>query len=504
MSRIIIDYLEESMNLFPNKVAFVDNKKSVTFKELREQALSVAYEIIATKQFKKPVVVFLDKSVDCILGFVSVLYSGNFYSPIDVKMPVARIQRIMDTLEPKVILTDRSHYDKVQEFTNSAKIILLEDAMQNKYELDQINKTIDKVVSTDLLYVLFTSGSTGTPKGVAISHRSMMDYIDWAGRTYGIDESMNFGSQSPFYFCMSVLEIYATLRYGCTTYIIPQILFSFPGKLMDYVREKKINIVYWVPSALNIVANMNALEKHNAECLKWILFSGEVMPVKLLNYWRRYLPDANYVNVYGPTELTADVSYYIVDRDFKDNETLPIGIPCINSDIILLGEDDKEVAEGEIGELCVRGPLVACGYYGDKERTKAVFVQNPINPYYPEQIYRTGDLAYYNRFGELEFAGRKDFQIKHMGHRIELGEIEANVSSLEGLEECGCLYDGEKKQIVLFYTGKIEPDKIKEQLFNLVPSYMLPNKRIKLDLMPHNINGKIDRAELKKRLENMR
>ena len=501
MGQIITDCLENTAALYPNKNAFVDNDKAITFAELREQSLAVAQEIILTQKFKSPIVVFFDKSVDCIIGFISVLYSGNFYSPIDVKMPVARIKKIMETLKPEIILTDRKHYEKAKEFSGKAKIILQDDVTSKSYNLQLISSILDKVISTDLMYVLFTSGSTGNPKGVAISHHSMLDYIEWAGETYDIGEKVNFGSQSPFYFCMSVLEIYATLKYGCTTYIIPSIYFSFPGKLMDYIKCNDINMIYWVPSALSIVANMDALKKHNVECLKWVLFSGEIMPVKVLNYWRKYLPDANFVNVYGPTELTADVSYYIVNREFKEQETLPIGHVCRNSDIILLDSNDKEVEQGEIGELCVRGSLVASGYYGDNKRTESVFVQNPMNKNYPELIYRTGDLAFFNSYGELEFAGRKDFQIKHMGHRIELGEIEANVFSIEGVKECCCLYEKEKKQIVLFYTGNVDQEFIKEQLYNLVPNYMLPNKRINIEYMPRNINGKIDRVELKKRME---
>ena len=503
MSRVITDYLDEIVCKFPNKIAFQDKNRNITFKELQIESYHIAQAIINEKINKEAIAIFLDKGVECIVGFLGVLYSGNYYTPIDTKMPISRIERILEVLKPSIVITDNKNITKVKEICGNVKIITIEEELKKNYKEEEIYKVVKKIIDTDILYVLFTSGSTGKPKGVIISQRSMMNYIDWAVETYKIDETFNFGSQSPFYFCMSVLEIFSTLKCGCTTFIIPQMYFTFPKKLLEYIKEKQINIIYWVPSALNIIVNMNGFEKYDISCLKWILFSGEVMPVKTLNMLRKTLPESKFVNVYGPTELTADVTYYIVNREFKETETLPIGIPCINSEIILLNEENKQVLDNSIGELCVRSSLLAYGYYGEEEKTNKVFVQNPLNKNYPEKIYRTGDLAYFNKYGELEFAGRKDFQIKHMGHRIELGEIEANVSSIDGIRENCCLYNLERKEIILFFSGKIEDKVLKDKLNELLPKYMIPNKRYLLKEMPHNVNGKIDRAKLKEKLEEL-
>lgn len=503
MSRVITDYLDEIVHKFPNKVAFQDKNREITFKDLQMESYHIAQAIINTKINKEPVVIFLDKGVECIVGFLGVLYSGNYYTPIDTNMPITRIERILEVLKPSIVITDNKNLNKVKEICGNVKIIIMEEELKNSYTEISIYKAVKKVIDTDILYVLFTSGSTGKPKGVVISQRSMMNYIDWAIETYKINETFNFGSQSPFYFCMSVLEIFATLKSGCTTFIIPQMYFVFPKKLLEYIKEKQINIIYWVPSALNLIVNMSGFEKYDISCLKWVLFSGEVMPVKTLNMLRKVLPDSKFVNVYGPTELTADVTYYIVDREFKETETLPIGIPCVNSEIILLDENNNKVLDGNMGELCVRGSLLAYGYYGEEEKTNKVFVQNPLNKNYPEKIYRTGDLAYFNTYGELEFAGRKDFQIKHMGHRIELGEIEANVSSINGIKENCCLYNLESKEIVLFFSGEIDENILIDKLNELLPKYMIPNKRYLLKKMPHNVNGKIDRASLKLKMEEL-
>ena len=193
-----------------------------------------------------------------------------------------------------------------------------------------------------------------------------------------------------------------------------------------------------------------------------------------------------------------------MDREFKDDEPLPIGIPCRNSGILILNEENQLVGQEEIGEICVRGTSLALGYYNNPEKTSEVFVQNPLNNAYPEIIYRTGDLAKYNCFGEIVYVSRKDFQIKHMGHRIELGEIENAVNSLDKIESCCCLYCNNTSRLILFYQGQADKKYIIDGIRALVPNYMIPNKFIQVDKMPINANGKIDRQKLKELIDESR
>jgi acyl-coenzyme A synthetase/AMP-(fatty) acid ligase len=225
------------------------------------------------------------------------------------------------------------------------------------------------------------------------------------------------------------------------------------------------------------------------------------MPNKQLNIWRSYLPKVVYVNFYGPTEITYACTCYFVDREFSDEEPLPIGTPMKNTAILVLNEKDEPVQKGEAGELCVRGTSLSMGYYNNPEKTKASFVQNPLNKAVPEIIYRTGDIVRYNEFGELVYLSRKDFQIKHLGHRIELGEIETAVSSLEEITVNCCLYDEKKQRIVLFVDADVDRDFIKQRIGKLVPEYMIPGEVRYLPEMPINANGKIDRIKLKEKLE---
>ena len=497
----VTEYLDHSAALYPDKTAIVDQYQSITFQGLREEALHIASYIIHHFQlWHRPICFYLDKSASCISAMMGIAYSGNFYTPIDTKMPQARIQKILETFESPVILTDKAHLGKVKAFTEN--VFCLEDALHESCKESEVYDKIDKIIDTDVLYVLFTSGSTGTPKGVIIGHRSVIDYINWVTETFQIDEKTAFGNQAPFYFDNSILDIYSMLKTGATMYIIPQMYFAFPIKLLEYMQKNLINTIFWVPSALCLVANLKALPKRHVDSLKKVLFCGEVMPNKQLNQWRREYPDALYGNLYGPTEITDVCAAYIVDREFRDDEALPMGEACRNTEIFLLDENDQlvDVPEKE-GELCVRGTCLAYGYYNNPAKTKAAFVQNPLNHCYPEMIYRTGDLVKYNNRGELVYICRKDYQIKLMGHRIELGEIETAASSVAGVSQNCCVFDDQHQKIIMFYTGSVEEKELSAALKGMIPDYMIPSKFIRLKIMPLNLNGKMDRVLLKQKLE---
>jgi D-alanine--poly(phosphoribitol) ligase subunit 1 len=493
----VLEYLEASVEKFPDKPAYVDESSEITFQQLMDRAKAIASKIAALNATKKPVAVYMEKNVNCLVSFLAAAYSGNFYTPIDTAMPPQRINNIMNTLQPIAVITDRFSLEDAKKMESTGDIIIFEDALETRINEDILESIRNQVIDTDPLYVLFTSGSTGTPKGVTICHRSVINYTDWITQKFNITEKERFGNQAPFYFDNSVFDIYCTLASGGTTFIIPQKLFSFPVRLIEYLNEKKINIILWVPSAMCLVANLRALQRIIPEHLEKIIFAGETMPNKQLNVWRKHIPDAFYVNMYGPTELTVECIYYIVDREFTDAEPLPIGIPCGNSDILILNDKDELVQADEIGEICARGASMSLGYYNNSEKTAEAFVQNPLNKSYPELMYRTGDLARYNDRGEIMYISRKDFQIKHMGHRIELGEIETAVNSLDSIISCCCLYDSDKGRLVMIYQGQAEKDHIIEGVKHLLPQYMIPNKFIQINEMPLNANGKIDRVKLK-------
>ncbi len=498
MKANITYWLDEVSKKYPEKLAFSDKNHDITFRELSQYAKAIATEIITMGLKNRPILIYMEKGVDVITSFMGVAYSCNFYSPIDADMPVDRINRIIEVLDPELVITTEKLAERFRACKYDKEYLLFDEAVRKLYDEEKINNARIHGIDTDLLYVLFTSGSTGVPKGVTITHRSVIDYIDWVTDTFEICEQDIFGNQAPFYFDNSILDIYSTIKTGASCYIIPREFFSQPVLLLEYLKEKNINTIFWVPSALIIVAKLRAFRNVDlGETLKRVLFCGEVMPNKQLNIWRKYLPNVLYANLYGPTEITDACTFYIVNREFDDEEPLPIGVPMANTDILVLNENDELVSGTEIGELCVRGTSLSMGYYNNLDKTKEVFIQNPLNPFVPEIIYRTGDLVRYNTYGELIYLSRKDFQIKHLGHRIELGEIETAVSSLEEVSQCCCLYDEKHQKIVLFIDHEFEKSYINQHLSKLLPEYMMPGRVIYLAKIPLNANGKIDRVKLK-------
>ena len=496
----ILEYLEASAEKYPSKTAFIEEKNSITYTQLLQKCECIGTAIIEKKIHKKPILIYIEKSIACIEAMFGVVYSGNFYSVLDVNSPEDRLSSIINTLSPAAVVT--THSEVLPDCFNDIDKIFVEDCnISDREKLDHIRSL---VFDTEPLYVLFTSGSTGVPKGAVVTHRNVISYTEWVCKTFDITCDTVFGSQAPFYFSMSVTDVFSSLASGATFVILPKYLFMFPVKLLEFMEQYRVNTIYWVPSALSIVANVRALDVATVSTLRKIMFAGESMPVKQLNVWRKHFPDAMFANLFGPTETTDICTYYIVDREFNNDESLPIGRHCDNCDILVLNDDGTQTAYGDEGELCVRGSFVIPGYYNNSEKTASVFVQNPLNKSYPEIIYKTGDKVKYNENGELIYLGRKDFQIKHMGYRIELGEIESAAYSTDGIREVCCVYDNEKSKIVLVYDGEISADIVENSIKSKVPEYMIPEILFKIDSMPHNANGKIDRNYIKTNYRQMR
>lgn len=497
----VMEYLLDSVKKYPNKVALREEKQFLTFAELDKKARQIAGML--TKKLgpvkNEPVAVYMEKGVNCIAAFMGIVYSGNFYSPIDIHTPKERIALVLKALEPSAVLIDASV--RVETLETELQVVpertfCIEDAAEYE-EFCDLERVQREHLDVDPLYVLFTSGSTGTPKGVVISHKSVIDYEEWLAETFGFDEHTVFGNQAPFYFDNSILDIYQTLRNGAEMVIIPERLFLFHKELIAFLNANKVNTIFWVPSALTGVVNSGILERERIDGLQKILFCGEIMPVKPLNVWREKYPDAMYANLYGPTEITDVCTYYIIDREFSEAESLPIGKACRNTEILVLNDKNELVCGEEVGELCVRGTSLSPGYYGEPGKTDAVFVQNPLNTKYRDLIYRTGDIVRYNEYGELLYLCRKDSQIKYQGHRIELGEIDSAGYAIDGIRQACAVFDDSKIIFFCSLTKALTEKEIYAELKKKVPKYMLPKVITILEEIPLNANGKLDRVWLK-------
>ena len=502
----VTQYLDIQVEKRSDKIAVQDEKDALTFGELYSCANCISAKIhnILGDIVNRPIVVFCNKGIIEYLALFGVLYSGNYYVPLDVKMPKERLKIIFEYLNTEVVLTTSEHMQYLDSVGFEGHRIILNDLDSLKTEKIKIESWRNKIIDCDPAYVLFTSGSTGVPKGVVVSHRAVIDYMEWQCETLQMNDTMILGNQAPFYFDASMPDIYTPLVVGATLDIIPKILFMFPNKLIEYLNKKEINTLIWVPSALITMTSKDYFGKCLIEKLNLVMFCGEVMPNKHLNIWRRYYPNVRFINLYGPTEAAYACTYYEVEREFTDDQSLPIGKACANTQIFVLDDNNQLVTDGE-GELCIRGTCLASGYYGNMEKTKEVFVNNPLNPFYNELIYRTGDVVRFNEFGELEYVGRKDFQIKHMGYRIELGEIETAAYGIPQVKLCCAIYDNEKQHIILYcvLSELVSNKEIYLFMKERIPKYMLPNEiQIKEDL-PLNSNGKIDRKLLKSEHERM-
>ena len=498
MTNSVLDPLEGTAKRVPGKIAFASPGNELSFKRLNEIRKSIGSCLIGGGFYKEPILIFMEKSADEIAAFFGVITAGCFYVPIDEEMPASRIDLIIKNCTPRVLICDKSTAQKAEKLDFSGRILLFDEIKDTDIDEAAISKVRAHAIDTDPIYIVFTSGSTGVPKGVVANHRSVQDYIDQLSEVLRVDEDTVFGNQSPLYFDACLKELYPTIRFGATTYLIPRELFSQPKNLVEFLNEKKINTICWVVSALTMISAFKTFDIVKPEYLRTVAFGSEVFPKKQYYLWREALPDTRFINLYGPTEATGMSCYYVCDRQLSDDEPIPIGKPFDNTDLLLIKSDGTKASDGEEGEICLRGTCVTLGYYNDPERTSAAFVQNPLNKAYPEIIYRTGDIGRINEYGELIFLSRRDHQIKHMGHRIELGEIEADVSRLDGIKICACTYDKDRDKIVLYYVGDYDKKEITEKLKDMLPRYMLPGRMKKLDEMPFTPNGKIDRKALER------
>ena len=495
----VLELLEHSASKYPDKVFLADEEKAVTFSEAEDTARRIGSFLIAKLPARNhPIAVCVGREAESVLMFLGVAYSGNFYVPINRELPADRVKVMLDTLQPEAVLGLAEDRAQMEGF--SCPFYEFDEVSSAEVQEETLALVRREAIDTDPLYAIFTSGSTGTPKAVMISHRSVIDLAYAYRDAFDITAESICGNQASFDFDMSVKDIYSSLLNGCTVCIIPKDRFSFPVKLIAYLNEKKITHCFWAVATLCVVANLKGMKHETPKYLKHVVFGGEVIPIKVLNYWMEHLPETSFYNGYGPTEITVNCTYFPVERHYELDEAVPIGRPFKNTGVLVLDENDKPVSGDGIGELCVRGTCLALGYYNNPEKTAEVFVQNPLNSSYPEKIYRTGDLVKYDSEGQIVFCGRKDFQIKHMGYRIELGDIETAANALEMVGRTCCSYDKEHKRIVLFYEAPDKIDKdVREALKTKLPKYMVPGKYVQLPRFPENVHGKIDRKGLEKK-----
>ena len=503
MASEVFDWIRRSAELRGNRPVYESEEGSLTFGDLDRFSKAVAAWVAKHSKIERPVAVMTGRSVYTPACYMGVARAGCFYAPMDADVPRARLEQVMGVAAPELLITDRDHLEIAEAIAGDCTTALMEDIMKEAADDKLVAERESLVTESSPIYMIFTSGSTGKPKGVLTSHRALIGYLDGLNEVINLGEDDVLGSQAPLDYVAAIRDMYLPLMTGARTVIIPKNEFAMPDALFRTLNSHGVTTLCWSCAGIEIPAKLGGFEEGRPEHLRTVVFSGSVISNRYLRIWQENLPDVTFINQYGPTEATASCTYYVLRDVVTDDTVIPIGRPYKHYQILLLSADCDngtytKTPDGEVGEICVKGPCLAAGYYRSQEQTDKVFMQNPLNSDYPERIYFTGDLGHIGEDGELYFHGRRDRQIKHMGHRIELAEIEAYALSIDGVTECASLYDKPRELIYLFYTGTATAKEITLSFRTDMPAFMVPRKLVCLAEMPHLPNGKIAMGELGK------
>lgn len=310
MAATVLRYLEESAATYPQKPAVIDEHQQCTYQELRTTSRRIASALAPKVERGTPVMVYMEKGVDALTVFFGTLYAGSFYSLLNPELPKSRLEQIQSVLQAHIVVTSADLKDAAADIFPTAELLTVEELRKAEEDPAALADAQDAAIDTDPVYINFTSGSTGTPKGIVVCHRSIVDFIDCFTQLFHITERDIIANQAPFDFDVSVKDIYSALKTGATLVIVPRRLFSAPVQLLDFLCDHQVTTLIWAVSALCLVSTFHGLDYKTPTTVDKVLFSGEVMPLKHLRSWREHLPEALFVNLYGPTEITCNCTYH--------------------------------------------------------------------------------------------------------------------------------------------------------------------------------------------------
>lgn len=472
---------------------------SLTYQQLNERVNQLAH-LLRSKgaQPNQIIAIMVERSFSMIIGLLGIVKAGAAYLPLSPDNPVERIEYIFQDGGIKLLLVQNKTANKIKF---GGEIINLEDPQI--YRGSTENPIIVNAAE-DLIYVIYTSGSTGKPKGVMIEHRAVVNRLSWMQNAYPIGEGDVILQKTPYYFDVSVWELFWWALQGATLCLLAPGAEGLPILIVEAVKKHKVNIMHFVPSMLNVF--LEYLEEKESRIfegmssVRQLFASGETLAPSHVRKFNRVLArttGARLTNLYGPTEATVDVSYFDCPTH-DDFETIPIGRPIDNTRFYMT-KNGAQVALGEVGELCIAGIGLARGYINDPRLTREKFVQDLAGV--GERVYRTGDNGRWLPDGNVEFLGREDDQVKIRGLRIELGEIENRAREFPGVTDCLAMVKHCSENIVLIIAylvcqDGLRTDELRQFLQNYLPKYMIPSHFQRITQIPLSPSGKADRKAL--------
>jgi amino acid adenylation domain-containing protein len=472
---------------------------SLACAQLNEKANQLAHWLRATGIGPGHIIALMvERSFAMMIGILGIIKAGAAYLPLSPDNPPARTDYMLKDAGVRVLLV---HAKTAGRTTFQGLIVNLDDP--GIYRGPEENPVIVNQ-ARDLAYVIYTSGSTGKPKGVMIEHRSVVNRLHWMQHRYPIDGDDVILQKTPYYFDVSVWELFWWALQGAKLCFLMPRGEGNPLAIVETIRKHRVTVLHFVPSMLNVF--LGYLEGKDDRVLEGlasvrrVFVSGEALAPSHVRQFNNILGKrigARLTNLYGPTEATVDVSYYDCPPH-NDFEKVPIGRPIHNTKLYVI-RDGRQVAVGEAGELCIAGVGLARGYLNNQALTDEKFVDNPGNP--GERIYRTGDVARWLPDGNIEYLGREDHQIKIRGLRIELGEIENTIRDCPGVTDCVCVARKYSENVILIIAylvcrSEVKIDGLKQYLKKYLPDYSIPNHFEILDKMPLTPSGKADRQAL--------
>ena len=528
MIRGLEDLVAAQADARPDAAAVVTGDRRLTYADLviESRRLAAALREVGCKQGSRACL-FLPKSPWAIVAMLAVLEVGAAYVPVDIRSPAARLARIVAACEPAAVLAADPAARVLGEVLSAVPsgeripVLWLDREVPSSapfrpvFSLDHLVRFSPERAprtrrSSEPAHILFTSGSTGEPKGVVVTHDSVLRFVEWAVKHFGMGAGDRVSGCSPLHFDLSTFDVYGAFAAGAELHPVPPEAAILPHELAAFIRERRLTQWFSVPAALAHLARADVIAQGDFPCLRRVLWCGEVLPTPVLQRWMRRVPHARYTNLYGPTEATIASSYHDVpERPEDERAAVPIGRACDGESLLVLDENLEPLPPGEIGDLYIAGVGLSPGYWRDPDRTSEAFFLRTSEAGDVQRVYRTGDLAKVGEDGLLYFVGRSDTQIKHLGHRVELGEIESALHAVPGVAEHAVVavptggFEGTVIccAFVPSSGAEVTPASLRAELAQLLPSYMLPFRWLVLPALPRNANGKIDRAAIKARFE---